>query len=135
MGATIYAATDDAPFAVPSGVTLHYVVTVISTAQAINAVTDITTAAAHVVPSFAGNDSVTHYPKAVYLCCMDPAADVWMTWDGASPVVGTTQPIGVKLPPTYPALRVPVPAAIKGNTIKLRSSAVGGTPVVLCYEF
>ena len=34
-GHSMYAAVDDAPFAVPSGVTLHYVVTVTSTAQAI----------------------------------------------------------------------------------------------------
>jgi len=134
-GHSMYAAVDDAPFAVPSGVTLHYVVTVTSTAQAINVVTDIVAAAAHTVPSFVSIDGTTHYPKAVYMCAMNSAHDVWVTWDGSTPVVGTTQPIGVKVPYTYASLRIPAPAAIKGNTIKFRSDQVAGTPVSLVYEF
>ena len=135
MGASIYAAADDAPFAVPTGVTLHYVVTVTSTAQALTAVTDIVTAAAHVVPSYDGTDGVKHYPKAMYLAAMNSSHDVWLTWDGSTPVVGVVQPIGVKVPPTYASLRIPVPAAIKNGTIKLRSDQAGGTPVSITYEF
>lgn len=133
--ATIYAATDDAPFSVPTDVVLHYVVTVTSTAEDLKTVTDITTTAAHVVPSYEGTDSATHYPKAMYLCHMNTAHDVWVTWDGVDPVVGTTQPIGVKVPPTYQSLRLPIPAAIKNGTIKFISDQVGGTPVSITYEF
>lgn len=130
-----YVYNDDAPFSVPPSTTLHYVVTVTSTAQALTAVTDITTGAAHIVPRYTDGNNETKWPKAVYIGHMNTAHDVWVTWDGASPVVGTTQPIGVKVPQTYPALRIPAPAAIKAGTIKLRSDQVGGTPVILTYEF
>lgn len=85
-----YVYNDDAPFSVPPSTTLHYVVTVTSTAQALTAVTDITTAAAHVVPRYTDGNNETKWPKAVYIGHMNTAHDVWVTWDGASPVVGTT---------------------------------------------
>lgn len=135
---SVHQYVDDAPFGAPPGVALHYVVTVTSTAQALTAVLNAGTAVAHTVPSYLPTgepEENRRWPRAVYMGHMDIAADVWITWDGVDPVVGTTTPIGVKVPPTYPALRVPMPAAIKAGTIKLRSGAVGGTPVILTYEF
>lgn len=128
---------DDAPFGVPSGVALHYVLTVTNTAQALNVVTDAVATGAHVVPSYltGEGEDTRRWPRALYLGHMDVAADVWVTWDGQDPVIGTTVPIGVKLPPTYPSLRIPCPAAIKNGTIKLISGAAGGTPVIATYEF
>lgn len=132
-----YTYVDDAPFGAPSGVVLHYAVTVTNAAQALSAVTDLTTTAAHVVPSYlSGNDEKERkWPKAIYVGHMNAAHDVWVTWDGVDPVVGVVAPIGVKVPPTYPSLRIPIPAAIKAGTIKFISDQAGGTPVILTYEF
>lgn len=130
-----YAYTDDAPFSVPSGVSVHYVIGVTNTAGALTSFDDLVTVAAHVIPTAAGADGSVRYPKAVYMGAMDTGADVWVTWDGQDPVVGTTAPVGVKVPPTYPALRIPFPSGIVGDTIKLISDVALGTPVVLTYEF
>lgn len=130
----MYALTDDAPFAVPTGCKAHYVITVTNAAAAMGTFTDITSAAALGVPSYTDKDG-TKYPKAVCLAVMDATADVWATVDGQTPVIGTTQPVGVKLPPTYPTLRIPHPSAIKNNTIKLVSGAAGGTPVLVYFEW
>lgn len=128
---------DDAPFGAPPGVTLHYVLTVSTTAETLIEVTDATTSAAHIVPSFleGEGEDTRRWPRALYIGHADTLADVWVTWDGNDPVVGTTAPIGVKVPPTYPALRIPMPAAIQAGTIKLLSDSVAGTPVIVTYEF
>ena len=130
-----YVYQDDAPFAVPPSVSVHYVIEVTNAAVALSAATDLVTTAAHVVPYYVDGNNDEKWPKAIYLGAVNPAADVWATWDGQDPVVGTTAPVGVKLPPTYPALRIPIPAAIKAGTIKFNSDQAGGTPVVICYEF
>lgn len=133
MAQHVYA--DDAPFGAPPGTKLHYAVEVANAAIALSAATDLVTTAAHVVPSYQDGNNETRWPKAVYLGHMNPAADVWITWDGEDPVAGTTAPVGVKVPATYPSLRVPAPAAIRNGTIKIISDQAGGTPVVLVYEF
>jgi hypothetical protein len=130
-----YVYSDDAPFSVPSGVTLHYAVTVTTTAETLAEVVDLTTTNPHVVPSFQDGNNEVRWPKAIYVGHMNTLHDVWVTWDGVDPVAGTTAPIGVKVPPTYPALRIPAPAAIRASSLKFISDQVGGTPVVLTYEF
>ena len=125
-----YTYTDDAPFGTPAGVSVHDLITVT------NAATTLGTATGSLgIPvSTVGNDA-PRYPKAVYLCCVNSAHDVWVTWDGQTPATGTTAPLGVKLPPTYPSLRLPHPAAIKADTIKIISDQAGGAPVLLVWEF
>ena len=130
-----YVYSDDAPFSVPSGVVLHYAIEVEATAITLVEAIDLTTTDPHVVPSFQQGNDEPRWPKAVYIGHMDTAADVWVTWDGEDPVAGTTAPIGVKVPPTYPSLRIPAPAAIRAGTIKIISDQAGGTPVILTYEF
>ena len=123
-----YAYTDDAPFAVAGNVHDNISVT--------TAVATLGTATGSAgVPSFAETNGTVRYPKAVYLCCVNPAHDVWVTWDGQAPVVGTTAPLGVKLPPTYPSLRIPCPAVIRADGIKILSDQAGGAPVVMVWEF
>jgi hypothetical protein len=132
-----YVHSDDAPFGVPPSTKLHYAVTVTTTAESLVEVTDLVTTDPHVVPSYlAGNDEKDRkWPKAVYVGHMTTAHDVWVTWDGEDPVVGAVAPIGIKVPPTYPSLRIPAPAAIRAGTIKFISDQAGGTPVILTYEF
>lgn len=126
-----YVYSDDAPFAVPAGVLVHDTITVANTATTLGGATGSAG-----IPSYTDGNNETRYPKAVYLGHLDTAADVWVTWDGQTPVVGTSATaVGVKVPPTYPTLRIPIPAAIKGNTIKIISGAAGGTPVVMVWEF
>lgn len=129
---------DDAPFGAPPGVSLHYCIVVSTTVALLTETIDLVTSEAHIVPSYletGAPEDARRWPRAVYLGAVNPAADVWMTWDGGDPVVGTTAPLGVKLPPTYPSLRVPIPAAIKAGTLKLISDQAAGTPVILTYEF
>ena len=121
--------SDDAPFAVPSGVNVHDTITVTNTATTLGAATGSAG-----IPSVTTVDGV-RYPKAVYIGAANSAHDVWVTWDGQTPATGTTAPLGVKVPPTYPALRIPFPSAIKANTIKIISDQAGGAPVVVCWEF
>ena len=130
-----YVHADDAPFGAPTGVNLHYAVEVANAPIALTAATDLVTTAPHVVPSYEVSPGDVRWPKAVYIGHMNPAADVWITWDGQDPVAGTTAPIGVKVPPTYSSLRIPAPAAIRAGTIKIISDQAGGTPVTLTYEF
>ena len=129
-----YSYTDDAPFSVPSGAKAHYVLTISTAGQTLGTATDITAGAVVGIPSVTDVNG-TRYPKAVCLAAMDTAADVWVTVDGQTPVVGTTQPVGVKVPPTYPTLRIPYPSAIKADGLKLKSASAGGTPVLVFYEW
>lgn len=129
-----YTVTDDAPFSVPSGAKAHYVLTISTAGQTLGTAVDITSGGAVGIPSVTDKDG-TRYPKAVCLAAMDSTADVWLTVDGQTPVVGTVQPVGVKVPATYPTLRIPYPAAIKADAIKLKSASVGGTPVVVYYDW
>ena len=124
-----YVHNDEAPFAVPSGVSVHDTITVA------NAATTLGTATGSAgIPSYTDKDG-TRYPKAVYLGAANSGHDVWVTWDGQTPAVGTATPLGVKVPPTYPALRIPFPSAIKADTIKIISDQAGGAPVVVVWEF
>lgn len=126
-----YVLADDAPFAVPPSVLVHDTITVAN-----SAVTLGTATGSAGIPTYQDGQNEKKYPKAVYLGHLDTTADVWITWDGQPPVIGTSATaVGVKVPPTYPTLRVPIPAAIKNDTIKIISGAAGGTPVVLCWEF
>jgi len=130
-----YVVTDDAAFSVPSGAKAHYVLTITNAAGGVTLGTavDITSGGAVGIPSVADVNG-TRYPKAVCLAAMDTTADVWVTVDGQVPVVGTVQPVGAKVPPTYPTLRIPFPAGIKADAIKLKAS-VAATPVVVLYEW
>lgn len=124
----MYSYTDDAPFMVPSGVSVHDLITVT------NAATTLGTATGSAgIPTFTDVDG-TRYPKAVYLGHVTTTHDVWVTWDGQTPAVGAT-PLGVKVPPTYPALRIPFPAAIKADGIKIISDQAAGTAVIVCWEY
>jgi len=125
-----YSYTDDAPFTVPSGVNVHDLITVANTATTLGAATG-----SGGIPSYTDGNNDTKYPKAVYLAAANSAHDVWVTWDGQTPATGTSTPLGVKVPPTYPALRIPIPAAIKANSIKIISDQAGGAPVILVWEF
>ena len=126
-----YVLADDAPFSVPPSVLVHDTITVANAAVTLGTATGSAG-----VPTYQDGQNDKKYPKAVYLCHLDTAADVWVTWDGQTPAVGTTSAaLGVKVPPTYPALRIPIPAAIKNDTIKIISGAAGGTPVVVVWEF
>ena len=124
-----YSVVDDAPFSVPSGVNVHDTITVTNAATTLSAATG-----SGGIPSVTTADG-TRYPKAVYLGAANPAHDVWVTWDGQTPAVGTSTPLGVKVPPTYPALRIPFPSGIIANAIKLISDQVAGTPVIVVWEF
>ena len=130
-----YSQVDDAPFALPSGAKAHYVLTITNAAGGLTlgTATDITSGAAVGIP-FVTDVNGTRYPKAVCLACMDTAADVWATVDGQTPVVGVVQPVGVKLPPTFPTLRIPFPAGIKADAIKLKAASAS-TPVLVYYEW
>lgn len=129
-----YALTDDAPFAVPSGAKAHYVLTISTAGQTLGTAVDITSGAAVGIPSVT-DVNVTRYPKSVSLAAMDSTADIWVTVDGQTPVVGVVQPVGVKVPPTYPTLRIPYPAAIKADGLKFKSASAGGTPMLVFYEW
>lgn len=137
-----YSYTDDAPFSVPEGAKAHYVITVTNSATTLRAATNkLTSAALGIISASDGNG--TRYPKAVSFAALDTAADVWVTVDGQTPVIGTTAPVGVKVPPTYPTLRIPYPSAITGDgttgkttrVIKLISGAAGGTPVLVYFDW
>lgn len=125
-----YSVVDDAPFTVPSGVNVHDLITVANAATTLGAATGSAGIPTHQV----GNGEVK-YPKAVYLGAANSAHDVWVTWDGQTPAVGVAAPLGVKVPPTYPALRIPYPGAIRANTIKIISDQAGGAPVIVVWEF
>lgn len=125
-----YSYTDDAPFTVPSGVNVHDLITVTNAATTLGAATG-----SGGVPTYQDGQNEVKYPKAVYLGCANSAHDVWVTWDGQTPAVGTTAPLGVKVPPTYPALRIPYPGAIRADAIKIISDQAGGAPVLLVWEF
>jgi hypothetical protein len=130
----MYSYVDEAPFSVPTGAKAHYVVTIANAALTLGNTTNILTTAVLGVPS-ATDVNGTRYPKAVCLAALDSTADVWVTVDGQTPVIGTTQPVGVKLPATYPTLRIPYPGAIKNDTIKLISGSAGGTPVLIYFDW
>ena len=129
-----YTVTDDAPFSVPSGAKAHYVLTISTAGQTLGTAVDITSGGAVGIPSVTDKDG-TRYPKAVCVAAMDTSADIWVTVDGQTPVVGTTQPVGVKVPPTYPTLRIPHPGAIKADGLKFKSASAGGTPMLVFYEW
>ena len=125
-----YVLQDDAPFGTPTSVILHDLITVT------NAATTLGTASGSLgVPTYQDGNNEKKYPKAVYLCCMNTAHNVWVTWDGQTPATGVVTPLGVKLPPTYPSLRIPHPAAIKADGIKIISDQVAGAPVIMVWEF
>lgn len=121
---------DDAPVGVPAGVNVHDLITVTT------AITTLATATGSGgIPSYQAEDHEPRWPRAVYLGTASAAHDVWVTVDGQAPVVGTTSPMGIKVPPTYPSLRLPFPAVIKADGIKLLSDQAGGAPVIVCWEF
>lgn len=129
-----YSVVDDAPASVPSGAKAHYVLTISTAGQTLGTAVDITSGGAVGIPSVTDVNG-TRYPKAVCVAAMDTTADIWVTVDGQTPVVGTTQPVGVKVPPTYPTLRIPYPALIKANGLKFKSASAGGTPMLVFYEW
>jgi len=126
-----YVLADDAPFAVPPSTLVHDTITVTTAVKTLGTATGSAG-----VPTYQDGQNEKKYPKAVYLGHLDTAADVWVTWDGQDPVVGTANTaVGVKVPPTYPSLRIPAPGAIRTDTIKIISGAAGGTPVVVVWEY
>jgi hypothetical protein len=125
----LYVHNDEAPFGVPSGVNVHDTITVTNSATTLGTATG--SAGVPTVTDVNG----TRYPKAVYLGTANSGHDVWVTWDGQTPAVGTSTPLGVKVPPTYPALRIPFPSAIKADAIKIISDQVAGAPVIMVWEF
>ncbi len=119
--------TDDAPFGVPAGVAVHDMITVTPAVKTLGTATGSAG-----IPTYTDESHEVRWPRAVYLGTLNTTANVWVTWSSQTPAVNV---LGVKVPPTYPSLRIPAPGIIRADGIKIITDSVGGEDVIVVWEF